>query len=202
MKRALVITLLGATIVLGAAAVRAVWEGRAALDDGDAALRRGDAAAAIVHWRRAARWYVPLAGATADALSRLQTLAAAAETRGDTATAQSAWLAVRTATISLRGATAPFDDVRARADARLAVLLAASDNPSAGLTADARALYHTDVLATSTRPTRALFLVAALGLLLMLTGATLALTRRPLHRRPLILFAAGTGLWLVGLLLS
>lgn len=151
MKRTLLLALLCAVIVLTAAATRAVVAGRAALADGDAALRRNDPAAAIVHWRRAARWYVPLAGTTADALSRLSTLAAAAETRGDTATAQAAWLAVRTAVISLRGLTAPHDELRRRADARLAVLLATPDNPSAGATADARARYHLDVLSSSRR---------------------------------------------------
>ena len=48
-------------LCLGVVVTRAVWQGCAAQAEGDAALARGDRDEAITRWRRAARWYVPLA---------------------------------------------------------------------------------------------------------------------------------------------
>lgn len=200
MKRALVIVVLAAVVLFAAAALRATWAGRAALDDGDAALRRGDSATAIAHYQRAARWYVPLVGATGDALTRLERLAAEAEQAGDRGTAQAAWTAVRSATIAIRGATAPFDDAGARADQHLAALLAAAPNPAAGDTAPARTAWHARVLAAGARPTRPTLWLAAIGLIILLVGGIETLRAYPQHlRRGLAIFGSGSALWLLGL---
>jgi hypothetical protein len=174
MKRAIMVVVVCLLVVLGAAAVRARWAGGDALDRGDAAMKRGDVPAAIGHWERAARWYVPVVGVTGDALARLERVATEADRAGDSDTAFAAWQAVRSATLAIRGASAAFDDHRARADARLAVLLGAQVNPSAGATAEARTAWHAAVLAGTTRPTRAWLLLALAGLAALLAGGTIA----------------------------
>jgi len=100
MKPWLRAALVGAGIaiaIVGAAAIRMVWLGRAALADGDAARKRGDLPAAIDAWRAAARDYLPFAPHVDAAYDRLATAAREAETAGDPATALAAWRAIRSA---------------------------------------------------------------------------------------------------------
>ncbi|HUQ00872.1 MAG TPA: hypothetical protein VM261_00195 [Kofleriaceae bacterium] len=182
MRRALVVVAIAVVVVIAAAATRAVWAGGRALDDGDAALARGDHAEAIASWRRAARWYVPLVGASDDAFARLARLGTDAEARGDAATARAAWQAVRGAALAIRGATAPFDERRREADAHLAKLYAADPNLGAGATVEERTAWHARVLAGSARPTRG-WLVLALAVLaaIVLGGAVVARRGRPIR---------------------
>jgi hypothetical protein len=186
-------------VVLAAAATRAVWAGGRALDAGDAALARGDQSEAIASWRRAARWYVPLVGASDDAFDRLARLATEAEAKGDYATAREAWQAVHGAALAIRGATAPFDDRRRTADAHLAKLLAASPNPGAGATVDERVSWHARVLAGSARPTRGWLVLALGGLAGMVAGGALLVARR---RQAEILLAVGAAAWFAGIVLA
>ena len=200
MMRTVVVAVVVVALALAVAAGRAVWEGGRALDDGDAAARRGDTAEAIASWRRAARWYVPVVGATGDALDRLERTATEAEGRGDPATALAAWQAERTALVAIRGAIEPFADRRARAEARLAALLAAPPAPAAGDTADQRAAWHRQALAGAGGVERAWLVVAAVGLALWLAGSV-ALARKG-GTRGVALVGAGAALWLAGLLLA
>jgi len=203
MKRGAILVVLAVVVLFAAAATRATWAGHAALDDGDAALRRGDSVDAIAHYQRAARWYVPLVGATETALARLERLAGEAEQAGDRGTAQAAWTAVRSATIAIRGATAPFDDARARADQHLAALLATATNPAAGDTVEARTAWHARVLAAGARPARPSLWLAVAGLIILLVGGIEAMRAYPARlRRGLLIFASGSALWLLGLLLA
>jgi hypothetical protein len=202
-KRALVVAAIAVVVVVAAAATRAVWAGGRALDDGDAALARGDHDEAIASWRRAARWYVPVVGASADAFARLARLAAEAEARGEVATARLAWQAVRGAAISIRGATAPFDDRRREADAHLARLLAADPNPGAGATVEARTAWHAQVLAASPRPTRAWLALALAGLAALVAGGALVIAGDRARRRTAeLVLALGAAAWLAGIVLA
>ena len=198
-------------LVLAVAATRAVWLGGRALDDGDAAAARGDRAAAIAAWRTAARWYVPGVGASAPALTRLEKAARAAEAAGDPATALAAWQAIHTSVRSVQGLTSPFADRLARADERIAALLAARPGPRvAGSEAD-RAAWHRAILAEARATSRAMLILAALGLATWLLGGVVLVRRGfrvdgTLARGPAIraavTIAAGVALWLVGIALA
>ena len=203
MKRALVLAAIAVIVVIAAAATRAVWAGGQALDAGDRALAAGDPAEAIASWRRAARWYVPLVGASEDAFDRLARLATEAEARGDVATARAAWQAVRGAALAIRGATAPFDDRRRAADAQLARLFAADPNPGAGGTVEARTAWHARVLAGAARPTRGWLVLALAGLVALVIGGALVVAGdRERRRIAEAALALGAAAWLAGVVLA
>lgn len=204
MTRVLVLVVTAALVVVAVAATRAVWEGGSALDDGDAALARGDRAEAIASWRRAARWYVPVVGVTGDAFDRLERLAGAAEAEGDTATALAAWQAVRGAAVAIRGATAPFDDRRRAADARIAAILAVQPAAAtaAGATVVARTAWHTRILEGAVRPTRPWLALAVLGLAAMIAGGALAASATARTRHASLILALGAAAWLAGVTLA
>ncbi len=204
--------LAGLALVLAVAATRAVWLGGQALAAGDAAAARGDRAAAIASWRTAARWYVPGLGASAAALTRLERTATAAEAAGDPAAALVAWQAIRTSIRSVQGLTSPFAARLARADARIAALLAAAPGPvGTGNTAEERAAWHRAVLAGAPRTSRAMLVLAALGLATWLAGGV-TLVRRGLRAdgtlvrspalRATVTIVVGVALWLVGVALA
>jgi hypothetical protein len=75
---------------------------RAELDASDAAWRKGDAAAATVHARSAARAYVPGGEHMDRAYTRLREVATTSERQGDTTAALFAWRAVLAAKASSR----------------------------------------------------------------------------------------------------
>ncbi len=203
MRQALVVAAIAVVVVLAAAATRAVWAGGRALDAGDAALARGDHAEAIASWRRAARWYVPVAGASGDAFERLARLATEAEARGDTMTAREAWQAVRSAALAIRGATAPFDDRRRVADGHLARLYAADANTGAGATVEERAAWHARVLAGAARPTRGWLVLALAGLIALVAGGGLLVAGdRERRRFAEAALALGAAAWLAGLVMA
>lgn len=210
--------------ILGAAALRVVWQGRSALAEGDAARARGDVAAAIDHWRAAARHYLPVAPHVDAAYDRLATTARAAETAGDPATALAAWRGIRSASRATRGLTTPGSELAAEADRRIAALMAADPDgsPAAGDTPAAREAWHAARLAVVPGPSLGMTLIAALGLAGWLAGLLLFARQRRL-RRPvdtsgrfapgtadgvnrrqavvaLALIVAGAATWSIGLL--
>lgn len=133
-RRALAVRALGATavigLVVGAVSLRVVAAGEAEIAASTASLRAGDARDAAVHARRAAGWYAPGAPHVRVAYERLTALATAAEGLGDRDLALLAWRAVRTASIETRWLFGtPHDADRARADAAIARLEAASPRP-------------------------------------------------------------------------
>src|SRR5262249_25311969 len=91
--------LVGAAVLLGAAAFRVVREGRPELAASEAAWAAGDLLAATVHARAAARAYVPFAPHVPLAYQRLRAVAQDCEARGDVESALFAWRAIRTAAI-------------------------------------------------------------------------------------------------------
>jgi hypothetical protein len=206
LRRKLITGALVTLFVLGALATRVVWEGRAALADGDAAIARGDAAGAVEHWGRAARWYAPLAPHVADAYDRLERVATDAERRGDLDLSLAAWRAVRGAALATRSLHEPHADRRARADARIAVLMATAPGegaawrraPGAGDTAGARAAFYGRQLADDGAPSRGWTLVALAGLALWLGGAVHFARRGLDDADRLVRRAAGTAGGLIG----
>lgn len=107
MRRKLAIAAAVTAIVLGVLVTRAVWQGRAALRDGDAAAARGDLAAAIDHWQRAARWYVPLAPHVDDAYHRLEATATDQGRLGNLEISLQAWRAIRSSVLATRWLVTP-----------------------------------------------------------------------------------------------
>ncbi len=87
----------------------------------------GDLDGAIVHYRRAARLYVPGSPHVAASLRALAAIARESESAGETARALAAWRAVHAAVLASRSLYVPHDAALTEADAHLAAL--AADDP-------------------------------------------------------------------------
>lgn len=96
--------------LLAVLAVRAVTSSRSELSRGDAFRAAGDADAAILAYRRAARWYAPGNPYVPEALDRLAAVATEAEAAGDRARALAAWRSARGAIQSSRSVYVPHRD--------------------------------------------------------------------------------------------
>jgi hypothetical protein len=205
--------LLTAAIVVGfclaVIITRAVWQGRGALDAGDQALAAKDSEEAIRHWRRAARWYVPLAPHVADAYDRLEGLAALAEKEGDLRTALAAWQGVRGSILATRSFYTPHADRLEPANRKIADLMTRLDTtPPSDMTPEKLAAWHYELLARDESPSVGWSLLAVLGFLVWIGGGVLFALRGVsaedrLERRPAItaglLVMAGLFVWLIGL---
>jgi hypothetical protein len=118
-----------AACALALVAVRVVLSARAELAQAEQALSNHDEDAAIVHLRRAARWYAPGSPYHVRALEQLAQLGRAAEQRGDVQGALSAYRSLRGAIMAARSLYVPE---RARLDAanrRIAALMASLPAP-------------------------------------------------------------------------
>ena len=197
MRRAVIIAAFVLT-VLGALAIRVVFEGRSALADGEAALARDDAHAAIRAFEASARWYLPFAPHVDEAYDRLRALTKSQQP----GVAIAAWRGIRSAALATRGAWTPHADDLAAANRAIAELSAR--DPDAGLagpTTAAREAWYQSRLTRDSRPSEGAIALAVLGLLAWVGGA-LALARwgitsgGALARRPA--FVAG-GVIVVGL---
>lgn len=165
MKRRAAWIALAALFCLGVVVTRVVWDGRRALREGDAALRRGDAREAIALWRRAARWYAPGAPHVRAAHDRLEALARDAEAAGDRELALDAWRAVRSSSLATRSFYTPYADRLARANARIAELMADTEvPPDPGETREARRAWHLALLERDEAPSVGWSLLALAGL--------------------------------------
>jgi hypothetical protein len=202
---ALVVAFCGGVVV-----TRAVWQGGSALDDGDRAFEGGDNEEAIRWWRRAARWYVPLAPHVSDAYDRLETLAAEAEKKGDLATAMAAWQGVRGSILATRSFYVPHQERLEPANRRIAALLARMEGgaPDPGKTEAQRATWHYQLLDRDEAPDVGWSVLALLGFLIWLGGGALFAWRgisaedRLVPRAATtagVLVASGLFLWLLGL---
>lgn len=194
---------------LAVVVTRAVWQGRAALDDGDRALAAGDSEEAIRGWRRAARWYVPLAPHVSDAYDRLEALAALAEKKGDLRTALAAWQGVRGSILATRSFYTPESDRLEPANRKIADLMSRLDPTlPVDMTREQLVAWHHELLARDESPSVGWSLLAVLGFVVWIGGGVLFAMRGVsaedrLVRRPAItagvLVMAGLVLWLVGL---
>lgn len=112
------------TAVLGVATARVVLSGEAEIKASTAALDDGDAREAIVHARRAARWYAPGAPHVPVAYDRLIALATASEQNRRDDLALLAWRGVRLAVIETRWVITPQPEHLERADEEIARIMA------------------------------------------------------------------------------
>lgn len=172
MRRKIILGVAVVAFCFGVVAIRAVWQGRSALSDGDAAAQAGEFAEAVTSWRRAARWYVPLAPHVVDAYERLESLATEAESRGDAALALAAWRGVRGSILATRSFFTPQQHRLGPANQHIAALMAASEsaNPDSGETLEARTAWHLRLLDRNEAPSVGWALLALLGCGLWIGG--------------------------------
>lgn len=109
--------------------------------------------AAVVHYRRAARWYAPGSPYPVQALAALADIARAAERGEERQHALTAWRAVRGAIMSTRSFYVPHEERLAEANRHIANLMASGNVPpiDAG---KSRAQLRREHLALLERPTR------------------------------------------------
>jgi hypothetical protein len=122
-----------AAFLLTVISVRVVTSARSELREGERQLARGDRDAAVVHLRRAARWYAPFSPYHVHALDQLTQLAREAEQRGDTEGALAAYRSVRGAIMATRSFYIPERARLDRANQRIAALMA--ELPAPGIDA-------------------------------------------------------------------
>jgi hypothetical protein len=206
--------LIAATILLclGVITIRAMWEGRSALQRGDEAQASGDSEAAVRWWRRAARWYVPMAPHVASAYDRLQSLAEAAEGKGDTQVALAAWTGIRSSIRATRSFYTPFSERVDEADEHIAALMVQREQAE-GTSRDPkeRQEWHYALLKLDPMPSVFWSLVALLGLALWIGGGFVFAMRAVDDKDRLVPKAAaysgagiaiGLVIWLTGLHLA
>lgn len=165
-------------VLLAVVAVRVVVSSRAELARGQA-LQAQDPDAAIVHYRRAVRWYAPLSPYPVTALSRLERIAAAAERDGEVDRALSAYRAMRGGILSTRSFYTPTPAVLARANEHIARLMSRQPAPPIDAGKSPETLYreHLALLRGTHRPKLPFALLALLGLGLWISGAFAFATR-------------------------
>ena len=174
MKKKLITAAIIVGFCLAVVVTRAVWQGRGALDDGDRALEANDTEEAIRGWRRAARWYVPLAPHVSDAYDRLESLAQLAEKRGDLRTALAAWQGVRGSILATRSFYTPHEERLEPANRKIADLMTRLDpTPPVDMTSEQLAGWHYELLERDESPSVAWSLLAVLGFLAWIGGGVL-----------------------------
>lgn len=210
MKKRLITIAVVAGLCLGVVVTRAVWEGRAALEHAGEALAAGDAHEAVALYRRAARWYVPLAPHVGRAYDQLEAIAAQAEQNGDTDLAVAAWRGVRSSIKATRSFFTPQADRLDRANRRIAALMAQVEGPDAdpGKSQEQREQWHYELLDRDEAPSVLWSIVALLGFGLWLGGGVLFALRGVSREDALvprmaatsgILVAVGLVVWMLGL---
>jgi hypothetical protein len=165
--------LLLAAVLLGAFAVRVVTSAAAELRAGDDYREHGQLEPALVHYRRAARWYAPGSPYHVEALRKLGAIGADAEKRGDTDLALSAYRAVRAAIMSTRSFYIPERARLEAADERIASLMAALPAPpmDAGKSREQLRAEHLALLAADPGPSVLWSIVLLLGFGIWVAGA-------------------------------
>jgi hypothetical protein len=119
--------------VLSVITLRVVSSAREELGVADAAFARSDLDAAIVHYRRAARWYAPGSPYHALALHQLAQIGSAAEQSGERERALLAYRSLRGAIMATRSVFVPEPARLAAANQHIAQLMA--ELPAPGMDA-------------------------------------------------------------------
>ncbi len=168
-----------AGVILAVLSVRVVTASRAELITADHLRAKKDLDAAIVHYRRAARWYAPGNPYVEAALAHLARIGADAEHAGDTERALSAWRAVRSAIMSTRSFYTPHTDRLHHADERIAALMASLPPPpiDAGKSKAELAREHLALLEAPSRPRLGWTLLLLFGFAAWVSGAFVFLRR-------------------------
>lgn len=127
--RPLAICLLSLVVLVLVMSGRAVLASRAAWQGAAQSLSDGDVDTAIVQLRSAARWYAPLNVYATRSLLRLEQVATAAEAQGEHERALRAYRAIHAAILATRSFYTPHGEILARADERIATLMAREPAP-------------------------------------------------------------------------
>lgn len=162
-------------VVVFVLSVKVLTSARAEVAEADRWRAEGSVESAVTHYRRAARWYLPVnpwADAALDALAEIGT---SAEEAGDTALALSAWRSVRAAIESSRHLWTPDRERLDVADAHIANLMATVEVPpvDAARSEDERRELHLALLREDRDPGVGWALLALLGLGTWIAGALL-----------------------------
>ncbi|MCP4445738.1 MAG: hypothetical protein GY811_10415 [Myxococcales bacterium] len=170
-KRRLLIVLASISLCVGVLSARALWEGRSALQAGDAALAEGDSAGAVRWWRRAARWYLPMAPHVGTAYDKLRGLAATAEERGEPQVAIAAWTGIRSSVRATRSFYTPYSDRLTEADAHIAKLMAQAEfDADTSKNVKEAEDWHLALLGRDQMPSVGWSIIALLGMALWIGG--------------------------------
>ncbi|MGB0680056.1 MAG: hypothetical protein ACPGUV_10380 [Polyangiales bacterium] len=127
--RALIVAGVALGIVGVALVLRVRWGSRTELAQARTALSQQQTERAIVHLRRAARWYVPGSGDVQAALTLLAGLGREAERTGKREQALMAWRAIRGAILATRSFYTPHRGRLDEADRHIAALMAHAEPP-------------------------------------------------------------------------
>lgn len=162
-----------AGVVVAVLVVRVVVASHDELERAAELQREGEVDAAIVHLRRAARWYAPGNPYVTDALDALASVGREAERQGDRERALFAWRSVRAAILSTRSFYVPHAERLDRADTRIAELMASLDPPpiDAGKSRAELKAEHLTLLRSVDRPHVGWTLLLLLGFAAWVGGA-------------------------------
>jgi hypothetical protein len=200
-------------LVFASFALRVVTSAASELRAGDRYRDRGEIEAALIHYRRAARWYAPGSPYHVDALGRLGQIGAGAEQKGDVDLALAAYRAIRAAIMSTRSFYVPEAERLDAADQRIAVLMASLPPPAmdAGKSREQLRTEHLALLQADPGPSPLWSLVLLLGFALWVASAFVFTLRavdehdRFVRREVLrwgSLIAVGFGLFVLGMSLA
>lgn len=128
-QRSAALVLVLAVGALTVITLHAVASGEREMALSDAAFRRADLQAALVHARRAAVLYAPGAPHTEAAYARLVAIAVGSEATGRPEMAERGWRAVRGAILETQHVWVPRHSLLLRANRRLAVLQTPAGTP-------------------------------------------------------------------------
>lgn len=103
---------------------RVISSAKEELGEAEARVEQGDLDGAIVHYRRAARWYAPFSPYHVTALDGLAKIAVEAEQKGEVERALSAYRAVRGSIMATRSFYVPEQARLRAANTRIAALMA------------------------------------------------------------------------------
>ena len=177
MKRTVITVLVVTLAVLSAITGRVVCSSRSewlaghgaerrALGQADAAARSAGLDEAVIHYRRAARWYAPGSGYVTRSLDALARIGTAAEQQGDLARALDAHRAIRSAILGARSVYTPHADRLAQANGRIARLSAAVQGEKQSAEARAKLeAWHLTALRQDTAPAVGWSVLAVLAFL-------------------------------------
>jgi len=173
LTRVLLRAAVACAVIFAVVAIRVVTSSQAELTIAERHEQEGDVEAALVHYRRAARWYAPLSPYHVQALSALGRIAAQAEQDGDVELALSAYRAVRSAILSTRSLYVPEPSRLAAADKRIASLMAGLPPPQmdAGKSREQLEREHLALLQHDPDPKLGWTLVLLVGFATWVSGA-------------------------------
>lgn len=173
LTRSLLRALLVVALLLAAIAIRVVTGAKAELEVADRHAQEGDLDAAIVHYRRAARWYAPLSPYHVRALAALARIGGQAEQGGEVERALSAYRAVRSAILSTRSFYVPEPGRLDAANKRIAALMAGLPPPQmdAGKSREQLEREHLALLEQDPDPKLGWTLLLLFGFASWVTGA-------------------------------